>query len=113
MELAVDEPVIAHVENCAIVQKELREFPWFGAVDVHRFGRGWEIIHGIPRGDGHRIVQKCRGPELVTGCPPAEIGWPERACDERENINLDDRRGGADGAKWRPKRDRAERAHRR
>lgn len=111
MKLAVDEPVVGHVENCPIVEKELREFPWFGAVDVHGFGCRWEIVRGIPRQDGHSIVQKCRRPELVTGCPPAEIGWPERAGDERENINLDDRRGRTDGTKRRPKRDRAERAH--
>lgn len=113
VKLAVDEPIVGNVESSAVVQKELGEFPWFCPVDIDGFRCGWEIVDGIPGDERRGIVNECRGPELVTSCPPAKVRWPEWAGNERENINTDDWWGRADGTRWQPRRDSGKRAYRR
>lgn len=56
MELTVDKPVVGDVENSAIVQKQLREFPRFCAVDIDGFGSGRKIVRGIPGRNRRSIV---------------------------------------------------------
>src|ERR1700756_3200976 len=103
MKLAVDEPVVGHVENRAVFQKELGQVRSLFAVDIHRSLIRLRNIVGWTRGGDSRVTQGPR-PKGVTGRPPTGVQSPEGSSEKSGRFKNDQhRRKSVDGTPSREK----------
>lgn len=80
VKLIVDDPIVVHKKNRAVLEKELRDVRPLRTEDIEwRGGCGrWNGVRGIPIIKGEAVVDEGRRPEGRAGCPPAESGRVQR-----------------------------------